>query len=61
MGVKAKRLAEGERVIAVARLIGEHDKALVATIESKEDESMLPRTEPEPESRSKDEDEAKER
>jgi len=45
MGVKAKRLAEGERVIAVERLVGEHDKALVATTESKEDESMLP---PEP-------------
>ena len=55
MGVKAKRLAEGEKVIAVARLVGEHDKAMVATIESKEDDSMLPPSEPDREGREEDE------
>jgi DNA gyrase subunit A len=60
MGVKAKRLAEGERVIAVARLVGEHDKALVATLESKEDESMLPQAEPKSEGASREEDEGRE-
>lgn len=57
MGVRAKRLEEGEKVIAVERLVGEHEKATVAATEAHEDESMLPE-EPErkePEEREKEE------
>jgi DNA gyrase subunit A len=57
MGVRAKRLEEGEKVIAVERLVGEHEKATVAATEAHEDESMLPK-EPErkePEEREKEE------
>jgi DNA gyrase subunit A len=43
MGVRAKRLEEGEKVIAVERLVGEHEKATVAATEGHEDESMLPK------------------
>ena len=43
MGVRAKRLEEGETVIAVERLVGEHEKATVAATEAHEDESMMPR------------------
>jgi DNA gyrase subunit A len=42
MGVRAKRLEEGEKVIAVERLVGEHEKATVAATEGHEDEIMLP-------------------
>jgi len=41
-GVRAKRLEEGETVIAVERLVGEMDKSIVASIEGKEDEVLLP-------------------
>jgi len=44
-GVRAKRLEEGETVIAVERLVGEMDKSIVASIEGKEDEVLLPLTE----------------
>ncbi|MDD1755666.1 MAG: DNA gyrase subunit A [Methanomassiliicoccales archaeon] len=57
MGVRAKRLEEGEKVIAVERLVGEHERATVAATEAHEDDSMLPK-EPareEPEEREKDE------
>jgi hypothetical protein len=42
MGVRAKRLEEGEKVIAVQRLVGEKDKMAVAEVEVKEDVSILP-------------------
>jgi DNA gyrase subunit A len=42
MGVRAKRLEEGESVIAVERLVGEHERATVAATEGHEDDSMLP-------------------
>jgi DNA gyrase subunit A len=45
MGVRAKRLEEGERVIAVERLVGEHERATVAATEAHEDDTMLPREE----------------
>ena len=41
-GVRAKRLEEGEKVIAVERLVGEMDKSIVASTEGKEDEVLLP-------------------
>ena len=44
-GVRAKRLEEGETVIAVERLVGEMDKSIVASVEGKEDEVLLPLTE----------------
>ena len=44
-GVRAKRLEEGETVIAVERLVGEMDKSIVASTEGKEDEVLLPLTE----------------
>ena len=47
MGVRAKRLEEGEKVIAVARLAGEKDRQMVESTEAKEDASMLPAPEPE--------------
>jgi len=43
MGVRAKRLDEGEKVIAVERLVGEHERATVAATEAHEDDSMLPK------------------
>ena len=43
-GVRAKRLEEGETVIAVERLVGEMDKSIVASTEGKEDEVLLPIT-----------------
>ena len=42
MGVRAKRLEEGEKVIAVQRLVGEKDMEAVAEVEVKEDGSILP-------------------
>jgi DNA gyrase subunit A len=42
MGVRAKRLEEGEKVIAVQRLVGEKDREAVAEAEVKEDGSILP-------------------
>jgi DNA gyrase/topoisomerase IV subunit A len=42
MGVRAKRLEEGEKVIAVQRLVGEKDMKAVAEVEVKEDGSILP-------------------
>jgi DNA gyrase subunit A len=47
VGVKAKRLNEGEKVIAVERLVGAEEEEAVAETESKEDESMLPKESPE--------------
>ena len=41
-GVRAKRLEEGETVIAVARLVGEHEKQAVEEAESHVDENGLP-------------------
>jgi DNA gyrase subunit A len=57
MGVRAKRLEEGEKVIAVERLVGEHERATVAATEAHEDDSMLPNevAREEPEEREKDE------
>lgn len=57
MGVRAKRLEEGEKVIAVERLVGEHERATVAATEAHEDESMMPKepTRKEPEELEKDE------
>jgi len=57
MGVRAKRLEEGEKVIAVERLVGEHEKATIAATEAHEDESMLPK---EPERKEPDEREKEE-
>ncbi|MEM0448374.1 MAG: DNA gyrase subunit A [Methanomassiliicoccales archaeon] len=42
MGVRAKRLEEGEKVIAVERLVGEHERATVAATDAREDDSMFP-------------------
>jgi DNA gyrase subunit A len=42
VGVKAKRLKEGEKVIAVERLVGAKEEEAVVETESKEDASMLP-------------------
>ncbi len=42
-GVRAKRLEEGETVIAVERLVGEHEKQAIEEVESHIDENGLPR------------------
>ena len=41
-GVRAKRLEEGETVIAVERLVGEHEKQAIEEVESHVDENGLP-------------------
>ncbi|MDD1767027.1 MAG: DNA gyrase subunit A [Methanomassiliicoccales archaeon] len=41
-GVRAKRLVEGETIIAVERLVGEKEKRLVDQVEVKEDLGILP-------------------
>ncbi|HVO77245.1 MAG TPA: DNA gyrase C-terminal beta-propeller domain-containing protein, partial [Methanomassiliicoccales archaeon] len=41
-GVRAKRLEEGETVIAVERLVGEHEKQAIEEVESHAEEEILP-------------------
>ncbi|MDD1770219.1 MAG: hypothetical protein LUO79_03950, partial [Methanomassiliicoccales archaeon] len=55
-GVRAKRLEEGETVIAVERLVGEHEKQAIEEVESHVDENGLPREEPTEEREERDED-----
>jgi DNA gyrase subunit A len=55
-GVRAKRLEEGETVIAVARLVGEHEKQAVEEAESHVDENGVPKEDKTEEREESDED-----
>ncbi|MGD1059921.1 MAG: DNA gyrase C-terminal beta-propeller domain-containing protein, partial [Methanomassiliicoccales archaeon] len=41
-GVRAKRLEEGETVIAVERLVGEHERQAIEEVESRTDDEDMP-------------------